>query len=238
MQRRIAIFLLIFAIYPLTLATNSKGQPNYAPNMFGVVQEVNDSCPGLILNDHSFTDAVATKLWLKDPAWGRNGKRGNPNDPSHDAIAYKTPTSPFGVAVIDIIASAGSPAAKPAWIDVTDATIKANTIGVWVRPSAILPDCLSEVSPPPPPPPPPGQDLTDVIVTLSRIENRLLTIEAQQLEDHERILRYINDMTGDGPDGPKPLPNHITDIKQRLDVIRIELEQLDSWLKGRSVLRW
>jgi hypothetical protein len=30
----------------------------------------------------------------------------------------------------------------------------------------------------------------------------------------------------------------VTDLKQRIDVIRVTLEQLDAWLRGRRVLRY
>jgi hypothetical protein len=213
----------------------------YAPVRLDVIERVDRACPGMVLQDHAFTDAVATVLHREDARWGRNGKRGNPTDPSHDAIAFRTPASPFGVAVIDIIASAGSPSARPAWIDQTDATITAGTTGVWVAPSGVLPACLTGGSTAPgpgqPAPPVAQTDLTDVLVALGRIEDRLMRVEsAMRHDDLGTITRYVDDMVGDGPvDGTGP---HITDLKMRLDVIRVSLEQLDAWLRGRRVLRY
>lgn len=242
----------------------------YAPNMLPVVQRVAALCPGLILRDHEFTDAVATVLngGALLPAvrgemslmvegnrdWGRNGKRGNASDPSHDAIFFRTGASPFGGAVIDIIGSAGSPDASPAWIDQTDPTIAAGTTGVWVAPSGVLPQCLSSGSTPPPgggstPPPPtstPAVDLRPVLEQLAalRAGQETLTAAVAALAQREPVppdallAAYVEAMVGDGPDGDGPLPPHITDLKQRLDVLRSNLEQLTAWLRSRAVLRY
>lgn len=220
----------------------------YAPNRLDVVQHVAASCPGLERQDHAFTDAVVMELRRRYPGenWGRNGKRGNPNDPSHDAAFMPTSASPFGGAVIDIIGCAGggpncSP--KPAWIDQTDATIAAGTTGVWVAPSGVLPACLTGGSTAPgpgpwqPAPPAAQTDLTDVLVALGRIEDRLMRVEsAMRHDDLSLLTTYVDDMVGDGPAGGTG--PHVTDIKQRLDVIRVSLEQLTAWLRGRSLLRY
>ncbi len=226
-------------------------QRAYAPNELATVKYVDERCPGLIWQDHAFTDAVFSLLHSRDPKWGRNGKRGNPNDPSHDAGSYQTPTSPFGVAVIDIIGCAGGAAdcsPFPAWIDQTDATIAAKTTGVWVRPSGRLPACLSGTTPTPVPdpgtpavvtPPSPTVDLTEVLVALSRIDDRLAAIENRQPPETETFRAYVDDMVGAGPaDDPRTVPNHVTDLKQRLDSIYAMLEQLQAWLRGRAVLRY
>jgi hypothetical protein len=217
-----------------------------APNRFDVVERVASACPGLILQDHAFTDAVASLLTAEDARWGRNGKRGNPNDPSHDAIAFRNQSSPFGVSIVDIIGAAGSSSASPAWIDQTQATIDARTTGVWVAPSGRLPACLSGGSEPPlvvtPPlvvsPPALVVDLGPVLEKLSAIEARIAALEARPAPVTELGLfgDYVDDMVGTGPGGGEP--NHVTDMKTRLDVIRMGLEQLAAWLKSRPVLRF
>jgi hypothetical protein len=217
-----------------------------APNRFDVVERVASACPGLILQDHAFTDAVASLLTAEDARWGRNGKRGNPNDPSHDAIAFRNPSSPFGVSIVDIIGAAGSSSASPAWIDQTQATIDARTTGVWVAPSGRLPACLSGGSEPTPVPQPPivvsppalVVDLGPVLEKLSAIEARIAALEARPAPVTELGLfgDYVDDMVGTGPGGGEP--NHVTDMKTRLDVIRMGLEQLAAWLKSRPVLRF
>lgn len=217
MTRRVVA--LAWALVVL-VAAHALGQDITAPNRYDAVEKVYTSCPDLILQDHAFTDAVASLLYAEDPNWGRNGKRGNVDDPSHDAIAWRNPASPAGgVSIVDIIASAGIAAARPAWQDVTQATIDAGTIGVWAKPSGVLPACLSPVTPPPvivPPPvepPAPVCDLDAVLVELARIENRLTVLE-------------------------RGLAAHDGDMKARTDVIRETLEQLDAWLRSRRVLRY
>lgn len=219
----------------------------YAPRRMDVVERVASSCPGLILQDHAFTDSVATLLWQEDNRWGRNGKRGNANDPSHDAIAYRTSASPFGVAIIDIIGAAGSPSASPAWLDQTDATIAANTTGVWVAPSGRLPPCLTGAAPVPvptpgtPPPvitPPQQTDLSEVLSILSRIEDRITALEDRETasSDMGLVNLYIDAMIGNGPG--EGAPNHVNDLLQRLDAARADLASLTAWLRGRAVLRY
>ena len=55
--------------------------------------------------------------------------------------------------------------------------------------------------------------MTEVLVALSRIENRLTVLERA----HDA---------------------HAVDTKARTDVIRVTLEQLTSWLRGRAILRY
>jgi hypothetical protein len=237
-------FFLAVALLVLPAPVSAQLQ---APNRFDVVERVASACPGLILQDHAFTDAVASLLTAEDARWGRNGKRGNPNDPSHDAIAFRNPSSPFGVSIVDIIGAAGSSSASPAWIDQTQATIDARTTGVWVAPSGRLPACLSGGSEPPPvvtlpplvvSPPALVVDLGPVLEKLSAIEARIAALEARPAPVTELGLfgDYVDDMVGTGPGGGAE--NHVTDIKQRLDIIRAGLEQLAAWLKSRPVLRF
>jgi hypothetical protein len=212
-----------------------------APNRRDVVERVADRCPGLILHDHAFTDAVATLLNGEDARWGRNGKRGNANDPSHDAIAYRNPASPFGVSVVDIIGSAGSPSASPAWIDQTQATIDARTTGVWVAPSGRLPACLTGGAPPPgtgpgpvdpPPVTPPlagNTDLAAVQRDLAALLNTLSSIQARldskaSKDDIETVYRLIADQViaahfGEQVERVADLQRQVAELKQVVDRI-------------------
>ncbi len=243
--------LQALAFWIAFLAAHAAAQE--APNRVAVVQDVADRCPGLVLQDHAFTDAVASVLNAEDGRWGRNGKRGNVNDPSHDALAFRNPQSRAGgVSVIDIIVGAGGQFATPGWQDQTQATIDAGTIGAWVAPSGRLPACLSGATPPHVTPPPPGPIVTpipsdvasalkEIVATLARVDARLAAIEARPVPDFLDVAvfnAYIDDMVGKGPAGdPQLMPNHVTDIKERLDVIRINVEQLNAWLRSRTILR-
>lgn len=72
-----------------------------------------------------------------DIRFGLNGKRGNVNDPSMDALSFRNPMIPGGVEVIDVVAGAGGPQPRPAWIDVTQATLDAGTTGAYIQPEPV-----------------------------------------------------------------------------------------------------
>lgn len=221
-----------------------------APNRRDVVEHVAERCPGLIRQDHAFTDAVATVLNREDERWGRNGKRGNAKDPSHDAIAYRNPASPFGVSIVDIIGAAGSPSASPAWIDQTQATINAGTTGVWVRPSGVLPACLTggPVTPDEPAPDEgsgepaaPAVDLGPVLAALAAIDARLAALERRPAfgrQDLANVEGYVDDMIGRGPADDPDTPNHVTDLKERADRNRALLEDILRILRASRLLRY
>jgi hypothetical protein len=223
----------------------------YAPRRLDVVEKVARACPDLVRerHPHAYVDAVATLLKQEDDRWGRNGKRGNRNDPSDDAIFYRTDGSPFGGAVIDIVFAAGDPSrAAGTWIDQTDATIAANTTGVMVAPSGRLPACLTGAVPPPGPgpgpvdppvvvtPQPPTVDLGPVLAKLSAIEARLIRLEATDppTADLGLVNEYVDDMIGNGPGGDEP--NHVTDLKERIDKTRADVAALFAWLRSRRAL--
>ena len=96
-----------------------------------------------------FIRRLAYALHQTDRRWGMNGRRGNPNDLSADATPYRGgPDASGGVFLIDVIAGAGGRDPQPAWFDVTQATIDAGTIGIWVQPEPV------DGSPPAPTPAP------------------------------------------------------------------------------------
>lgn len=77
-------------------------------------------------------DAIVDALRAADPRFAYNGKRGNANDPSLDAIAYDYGETPGGegattVYIIDVIAGHCGPTPAPAWQDVT-----VFAPGVWI----------------------------------------------------------------------------------------------------------
>lgn len=242
--------ILIVLIAGLGSWLPSPASAQLAPNRKDVVERVNKACPGLIAHSHEFTDAVWSVLHAEDPRWGRNGKRGNPNDLSDDAGAYLNPSSPLvgsdgrRVNVIDMIGCAGggrdcSP--SPAWIDQTQATINANTTGVWVAPSGRLPACLTGAVPPPGPgpgpvdpppvtPPPAGntdlaavqRDLAALLNTLSSIQARLDSKASK--DDIETVYRLIADQViaahfGEQVERVADLQRQVTELKQVVDRI-------------------
>ena len=108
----------------------------------GVVQAVARANPGALANScqshggsWQFMDQVVDTLRTYDTRWGYNGKRGNVNDPSHDAIAYNygggADQGSTEVYIIDIVGGHCGPSPGPAWNDVTGATLQGGTIGRW-----------------------------------------------------------------------------------------------------------
>jgi hypothetical protein len=81
-------------------------------------------------------DRVVDELRKCDSRFAYNGKRGNANDPSHDAISYHfgsgASNNSTDVYIIDVIAGhcGGSPG--PTWGDVTDITWQGGTTGRWI----------------------------------------------------------------------------------------------------------
>lgn len=121
---------------------------NGAPNMFSIVQQVASERPGDLANScqqsggsSAFIDEVVRRLHASDPRFGWNGKRGDVNDLSQDAVSYfygpgtSVSTGDTRVYVIDIISSVcPSGNAGASWTDVTQATIQAGTTGAYVYP--------------------------------------------------------------------------------------------------------
>lgn len=112
------------------------------PNMYGVVQQVAAQYPGALQNScqdsggsWEFMDRVMNELRKSDSRWGYNGKRGNANDPSKDAIAYHwsggRDEGSTDVYIIDIIGGHCGSNPSAGWTDVTDVTINSGTIGRW-----------------------------------------------------------------------------------------------------------
>lgn len=142
------------------------GSPAFAqvPNKLEVVKDVQRrnpvawSCAHTVSAcGHDFIKILACTLWKQDGRFGLNGKRGNPSDLSWDAINWKgegpghDPTNGgMPVTVIDVIGSAGSPAAYAAWT-VFD-TLPGP--GAWVQP--VCPDGTTPEPTPIPVPQPPA----------------------------------------------------------------------------------
>lgn len=138
------------------------------PNMLAEVEKMKRKFPQAWADAHTggphtedFIRILAAHLHLIEPRFGNNGKRGNPNDLSDDALNFKgegpghDPTNGnMPVTVIDVIGAAGSPGAYPTW-QVFD-TLPGP--GAWVQPKPV-------VAPQPPPapvlPPYPGDPVFD-----------------------------------------------------------------------------
>lgn len=115
-----------------------------------------------------------------DARFGLNGKRGNPNDISDDAINFDG-TSLLGdvdptrgnvpVTVFDVIGGAGGPNPVPTWNAVGPAPHAA-----WVKPEPVGTGSAGGGSPSPTPPQPTGPDLTPILNTLKTLDAKITTI--------------------------------------------------------------
>ena len=119
------------------------------PNMLHVVESAKELYPQDWKDAHTgnantegFIRKLAPMLHAEYEEFGLNGKRGDPNDISDDAINWKgegADTDPTNnnspVTVIDVIGGAGGPSPYPTWAIVTNpsAPVKA----AWVEPGDI-----------------------------------------------------------------------------------------------------
>jgi len=112
------------------------------PDMSHVVEEVAADHPDWLANScqdeggtWQFMDEVVDRLRLEDERWGYNWKRGNVGDPSQDVVdyhyAWDTREGSENVYIIDMIVGHCGDDPQPGWLDVTQATADAGTIGKW-----------------------------------------------------------------------------------------------------------
>lgn len=97
------------------------------------------------------------------------------------------------------------------------------------------------VKPPPVVTPPATTDLTPVLTALARLQADVDELKNRPQPDPAPpdlglVNEYVDDMIGNGPDGATD--NHVTDVKKRLDALRVTLEQLNAWLRSRRALSW
>jgi hypothetical protein len=114
------------------------GQRLPLPNMESVVYAIGNAYRGDLLA------SCANQVWLyrlvqalrqHDTRWGLNWKRGRVGDLSHDVVTYNFSADPdegtTNVYIIDVIVGHCGPNPQAAWIDQTEPTRQAGTIGRW-----------------------------------------------------------------------------------------------------------
>jgi hypothetical protein len=78
---------------------------------------------------------VVQALRQHDSRWGLNWKRGNVGDLSHDVVTYNFSADPdegtTNVYILDVIVGHCGSNPQAAWIDQTEPTRQAGTIGRW-----------------------------------------------------------------------------------------------------------
>jgi len=85
--------------------------------------------------NNPWLDYIVDALRTLDTRWGYNGKRGNSSDPSQDVVDYNwgadRDEGTTNVYIIDVMGGHCGSNPSPAWIDQTQATANAGTIGRW-----------------------------------------------------------------------------------------------------------
>ena len=161
-----------------------------------------------------------------DVRFGLNGKRGAANDPSMDAVSFRNPASlAGGVEIIDVVAGAGGGNASPAWQDVTDATVRAGTIGLYIQPEPVKTTTPPPVVITPPPQPPSGECACNV--TGDEIE-ALMSMVVE-------IARHVEVATERAEARYLSLVQHLDDVKTRIERVSQELANKPD---NKCRLRW
>jgi len=116
--------------------------PMPPPDGYAIVEQVAAEHPDWLQNScldsggtNEFMFEVARRLRQQDDRWGLNWKRGVIGDLSQDVVDYHygdgVSEGSTDVYIIDMITGHCGPTPAAGWIDVTQATLDANTIGMW-----------------------------------------------------------------------------------------------------------
>ena len=117
-------------------------EPLPRPDAYSVVEQVALEHPDWLLNScvdmggtNDFLFEVVRRLRQQDDRWGLNWKRGVIGDLSQDIVDYHygdgVREESTDVYIIDVIVGHCGPKPEAAWIDVTQATLDADTVGMW-----------------------------------------------------------------------------------------------------------
>jgi hypothetical protein len=141
-----------------------------------------------------FIRLLARDLHAINPRFGLNGKRGNPNDISDDALCYRGEGDQFDptngnapVSVIDVIVGAGGPSPAPGW-----GTFPGNVhAAAWVQPEPVAEPVPAPTPTPAPVPPPIDTELHNRIALVQTGISFLINQYAAQRADIETLHRQL-----------------------------------------------
>ncbi len=116
--------------------------PAPGPDEYALVQQVAADHPDWLANscvdtggNNDFLFEVVRRLRKKDDRWGLNWKRGVVGDLSQDVVDYHygegVSEGSQEVYIFDMITGHCGASPSAGWIDQTQATLDANTIGIW-----------------------------------------------------------------------------------------------------------
>jgi hypothetical protein len=186
------------------------------PNYANIVAEMRTAYPEAWHHAHrggprteEFIRLLAARLHSIDARVGLNGKRGNENDISDDALCVKEPGQSIDtrtgarVQVIDVIAGApnsySGPDGAPSWGEVWNPE-ETPTRATWVQPAAWAEPVEPKPEPKPEPQPQPV-DLSAVVAALAAIghelaaqRERLDAIPAAIVAEREKVEAVVKDV--------------------------------------------
>lgn len=155
------------------------------PNCLDVVQRVAAEYPQEFREAHTggpntekFIRRLAWVLYSQDKRWGLNGKRGDYNTISQDALNYfgegpgTDPKTGSPITVVDVIGGAGGPNPQPSWQVFSDLPGP----GGWIKPEPVGSGSADGGTPSPTSPQPTGPDLTPILNTLKSLDAKITTI--------------------------------------------------------------
>ena len=225
------------------------------PNRYQTVVDVANKYPQAFRVAHTdspdkwvFIKLLAWELHQTDPKFGLNGKRGNPNDLSMDAINYLGEGVGFDptrndrpVTVIDVIGGAGGPDPKPAW-QVFNNPDTDRGPGAWVQPQPVPGYQTGDPVKNPVDPVPPTKEQTDTLNELTKVVGALNEVIAS----HERLTKVVEQQIGRSVDATNELveqlkinTHYTTETGNALkDAVQGLSERLDRGFKFGAKAGW
>jgi len=172
------------------------------PNYLDVIARLSQTYPDKWAAAHTggpgtedFIRLAAAYIYEKiDVNVGLNGKRGNPNDISDDALAIFADEGSVidragrRMEIIDVIAGAGGPDPKPSWN-----AVGGPSPGAWVKPLSDIPIPQPVPTPTPTPTPTPSNEeviklIREVLVGINSLSNQVSDLKLDVASITDDIL--------------------------------------------------
>lgn len=181
------------------------------PNFYQTVVDTANRYPSEFKQAHTggpntelFIRILAYELHKLDPRWGLNGKRGDYNVISQDAVSWfgqgvgTDPKTGKSVTVVDVIGGAGGPNPTPTWQVLNDPN-KHTGVGGWIKPEPV-PGYQTPVIPTPAPAPQPSIPIGPAPTPVSELEklNHTLMLVLEQLKKNENETKRLGDILAKG----------------------------------------
>lgn len=171
------------------------------PNCLDVVQRVAAEYPQEFREAHTggpntekFIRRLAWVLYSQDKRWGLNGKRGDYNTISQDALNYfgegpgTDPKTGSPITVVDVIGGAGGPNPQPSWQVFSDLPGP----GGWIKPEPVGSGSADGGTPSPTSPQPTGPDLKKLQESVDKLAVALVALAKAQTDAFRAVTEGVN----------------------------------------------